>query len=173
MIVTHAFEASVEIAARRLRTMELSHATIDDAAAISELVSSVSRNFIATSLGPGGLSKLLASMDRDATEQRIREGWLHLLAIERHVLVGVIVVKPWTHLYHFFVRDDWRGRGIGRTLFESAEAWALERVGKRLQTVNSSLNAIGIYERLGFESSGPVIDLDGVRYQPMARAAPD
>ena len=149
--------------------MNTRHATIADAAAIADFVSKLAAEHIAPSLTKGGVDKLLTSLNADATQQRIAAGWPHICAIDGDDLVGVVVVKPPTHLYHLFVRTDLQRTGIGRQLFEIAEEWTKKATDDCLATVNSSLNAIPVYTRFAFEADGPVIDTDGVRYQPMVR----
>lgn len=60
-------------------------------------------------------------------------------------------------IYMIAVRDDLRGRGIGRTLMEAlldlADQWLqLSRVGLMAWTTNT--RAIRLYESLGFEAEG-------------------
>lgn len=149
--------------------MNIRDANKTDAPAIADLVCKLSIEHIATSLGDGGLEKLLSSMSTNATEKRIADGWPHLCALDGDKLVGIVVVKPPTHLYHLFVHTDYQRSGIGKNLFTIADDWSTSASGERLATVNSSLNAIKIYECIGFDSNGPIIDSDGVKYQPMTR----
>ena len=140
----------------------------EDAADISRLVSAVTSTHIASTLGDGGLTKLLDSMSIDATLERLADDW-HTGAWLSGALVGVVVVKPATHLFHLFVQTDQQGQGIGATLFAAADEYAQSVTGAPVATVNASLNAIPIYERWGFRSHGAVVDTDGVRFQPMRR----
>ena len=149
--------------------MHTRNSTIADADVIAAFVSAIATEHIGLTLGQGGLSKLLASMNADATRQRIADGWPHIRAFEGDNLVGVVVVKPPTHLYHLFVRSDLHCTGIGTKLLALADEWSVDSTGVRLATVNSSINAVAIYNRFGFDAQGPVIDMDGVRYQPMVR----
>ena len=145
-------------------------ATVDDAHAISRLVSSLTLSHVGPSLGGGGLDKLLDSMDVTSTRKRLNDGWPTFCALQRRELVGVVVIRPPSHLFHLFVRSDVQGCGIGRALFEVADKIANEVAGVPLATVNSSLNAILVYERLGFVPEGPIRDVEGVRFQPMVRS---
>lgn len=149
--------------------MNIRRATIDDASAISEQVSKLTTLYVAPSLSDGGLEKMLASMDVASTLQRIQEDWPHLCAFDGDRLVGVIVVKPPTHLYHLFVHSDFHRTGIARKLFTLADKLVFNRNQCRLATVNASLNAVVVYERFGFAVAGPITQTDGVRYQPMVR----
>lgn len=149
--------------------MTFRKATRDDAATISRFVSKLATQHIAPALTSNGVATLLATMDVDSTRQRISDGWLHLMGFEESRLLGVAVVKPPTHLYHLFVETDFQRSGIGRNLFYLANELTDYEAGKPIQTVNSSLNAVEVYRRLGFVTEGKVVDQDGVRYQPMVR----
>ena len=149
--------------------MHTRYATVTDAAAISAFVSEIAAEHISPSLGDGGIDKLLASMNVDATEQRIADNWPHICALDGDCLTGVVVVKPPTHLYHLFVRTDLQRNGLGTKLLAMADDWCVNKSGIPLATVNSSLNAVHVYRRFGFDTDGPVIDTGGVKHQPMVR----
>ncbi len=149
--------------------MDTRLATETDAGAISAFLSALATEHIAPSLGDGGIEKMLSSMDTTSTRQRIIDGWPHICALDGQELAGVIVVKPPAHLYHLFVRTDLHRTGVGKKLFVIADDWSVSTSGVRLATVNSSLNAIRVYNRLGFDTAGPVVETEGVRHQPMIR----
>lgn len=149
--------------------MTLRDATTNDAPAISALVSDLVRRHIAPSLTDAGLAKLLSSMNEEATRQRIEDGWPHLLKIVDNELAGLIVISPPTHLFHLFVHSSMQRTGVARRLFHAADERVRKNTGERIATVNSSLNAIDVYRRLGFEISGSMVENQGVRFQPMVR----
>jgi GNAT superfamily N-acetyltransferase len=80
-------------------------------------------------------------------------------------LCGMIALRDGSHVQHLFVRDDTRGRGIARQLWEHA----LRLHGDRAYTVNSSETAVPVYTRFGFIGSGPAQTANGVRFVPMQR----
>ena len=149
--------------------MNIYTATISEAPEIAAFVSALSVEHIASSLGDGGIDRLLGSMNFEKTKLRITDGWPHICASENRRLAGIVVVKPPTHLYHLFVRSDLHRKGVGKTLFSLADKWSVETNGKQITTVNSSLNAVQIYRCLGFETDGPVTENNGVRHQSMVR----
>ncbi len=150
--------------------MILRDATLADAAAISELVSAEMRVHIGPLLQESGLQTLLANASIVSTRQRIRDGWLHIVAVDHHdLLAGIIVVRPPSHLYHVFVRSDLHRTGVATKLFTKAEVRVKESCGTGLTTVNSSPNSIAVYERFGFVPNGALQELDGVWFQPMIR----
>lgn len=144
-------------------------AAITDAETISALVSSLAVKHIGPSLGEGGIDVLLAGMGESSTRERIEEGWLHFVAHSGQDLVGVVVVKPPSHLYHLFVQTEFQKKGIGSRLFKHADTQILSATDSPILTVNSSLNAIATYQRFGFVVKGEVCDTNGVRCQAMVR----
>ena len=135
------------------------------------MVSALASEHIAPSLGDGGIEVLLTSLGPEPTRKRILDNWFHLCAFEGDKLIGVVVVRPPSHLYHLFVASDFQKRGIGGQLFAAADAATIANSQSRILTVNSSLNAVPVYERLGFTVDGPVVETNGVRHQPMVRPA--
>jgi GNAT superfamily N-acetyltransferase len=77
-------------------------------------------------------------------------------------LVGMVDVRDRSHVCLFFVDADYRGRGVGRELLAAALGADSSSV-----TVNSSPWAVPVYERLGFVSTGPEIERNGIRAVPM------
>ena len=152
--------------------MNVRNATIKDAHAISLFVSALSAEHIGPSLGKGGLEKLLGSMDEAATKKRMVDGWPHICITHESALLAIAVIKPPTHLYHLFVRTDQQRTGIGTKLLKIVDAWCVDSFGTPIATVNSSLNAVEAYRRFGFNTDGPIIEIDGVRHQPMVRRIP-
>ncbi|QQP87471.1 GNAT family N-acetyltransferase [Skermanella sp. TT6] len=65
-----------------------------------------------------------------------------------------------------YVRDDWRGTGLGRRLCEAALDEARRRgyTGMHLETLPSMAAALGLYRSLGFEPvpPGPAGASDGI-----------
>jgi GNAT superfamily N-acetyltransferase len=79
-------------------------------------------------------------------------------------LAAMIDVRDRSHVCLFFVDARSRGRGIGRQLLESAVG-----ADSPALTVNSSPWAVRVYEHLGFVSTGPEIERNGIRALPMVR----
>ena len=79
------------------------------------------------------------------------------VAVCRQRLLGVIGVRDNTRLLHFFVAESHHGQGIGRQLWNRAREEIVQEVGRLEITVNSSLYAVDIYRRFGFECVGPVL----------------
>lgn len=147
--------------------MQIRDARFEDAAAISELVTECVREQIRPTLSDAGLERLLSEMDAFSIESRLRGEFRFFLAEEAGMLVGVSAVQLPSHLYYLFIRTGFQRRGIGRQLWFHARDWIIGTCGSETITVNSSLNAVSVYERLGFQRTGGIAETNDVRCQPM------
>ncbi len=153
--------------------MKIRLAEKSEAEAISRFVSELAVTHIGPTLQIGALENLLRSMDVDSTITRMSDGFPHWVALEGSAIVGIVVVKPPSHIYHLFVRSDRQRSGIGRRLMNEALWFISDRCGRATVTVNSSLNAVDAYRGFGFRNVGDeVVDGSGVRFQPMSRDLP-
>lgn len=143
-----------------------------DAPSISRFTIDMTREFIAPTLCEEGLEHLLESMHVRETETRIGDGWLHLICSIANEVDGLLVVKPPSHLYHLFVRREFQKQGIARSMLAQANQWTVLHFSKSIETVNSSINSIDVYRRLGFSICDEVVSKNGVLYQPMNRTKP-
>ncbi len=103
--------------------------------------------------GPGGIVMLA----RDAADGRIAAG-VGVRALD----TGVCEMK------RLYVRQPWRGVGLGRRLAELTLSFAADAGYRhmRLDTLPKLTRAIGLYEAMGFEKVPAYYDnpLDGVIY---------
>ncbi len=75
--------------------------------------------------------------------------------------VGFIIVQDYERISHLFVLPESQRRGIGRSLVEAAvQACRAKSPGRTIQ-LNSSSNAAGFYEAMGFRRTGPGLDRPG------------
>ena len=86
-------------------------------------------------------------------------------------LLGMIDVRNASHVCLFFVESEGRGRGVGRALLESAEQHGAGdgATAPFEMSVNSSLWAVPVYERLGFTAVSPVSEINGIKFVPMMK----
>ena len=94
-------------------------------------------------------------------------------------LAGILVIKDKNHLFHFFVKPQWQGRGIGKRLwytyieeYKALNSDKLFRQSFDLVTVNSSDFALQFYQQLGFAMNGERQKKKGVCYTPMTFIVP-
>lgn len=90
-----------------------------------------------------------------------------LVTKDNDTITGVIEVRNNNHISLFFVKNDLKGRGIGRQLFNKAVKTIKANSETTEITVNSSPNSVMIYQKLGFEKVSKERSFKGIRYTPM------
>ena len=75
--------------------------------------------------------------------------------------VGVVVVPEYRKVSHVFVSPACQGRGIGRALIEAALKGCRSKCLHQKVQLNSSTNAAGFYEAMGFRQVGAGKDRPG------------
>lgn len=105
---------------------------------------------------PLGLSLYNEDTDGDAEDDVF-------IAIDNEKVIGCLMIKnKGNHLIklrQMAVDENWQGKGIGKLLMHTAEAFAIENGIKRIE-LHARKNAIGFYERLGYSSYGePFIEV--------------
>lgn len=150
--------------------MKIRPAVIDDAPGISALVSALAREFIVPDFTEDVAKRLLEGMDTASIRTYIASGYRYHVAEEGEEIIGAVGVKENGHLFHLFVSKDFQGRGIARALWETAKGASLAAGNPGRFTVNASLAAVGVYEKLGFVRQSEPVSKSGVVYVPMEMA---
>jgi GNAT superfamily N-acetyltransferase len=141
-------------------------AVVSDAEAISQIVTGLSHYFLADPASPEA-KPFLAGLSPAAYAERIASsGFCHYVADDTAGPCGIIAMRDGSHIYHLFVRSDAHGKGVARALWEHAKALS----GHASFTVNSSLFAVPVYERLGFVAKAPAQTANGLVFVPMSYA---
>lgn len=143
------------------RTLRL--ATPKDAEPISALMHALSDHFLVTPDGPEAAA-FFASTSPDAMRDKIASAdrRCHVVEVDE-VFAGFIVVRDGRYISQFFVAASFQGLGLGRLLWDAARAAGA--CGDF--TVDSSLSAVPVYERLGFRATGPRQQAEGMAFVPM------
>jgi GNAT superfamily N-acetyltransferase len=118
---------------------------------------------VAASMDPQGVQTFEAFAKADAILLRDAAGGLTYVAMECQRMVGVLHVRDGNHIALFFVLPTCQRAGIGGALMRTVDQV------RNLLTVNSSVNAVLAYEKLGFHADGPEQIVDGIRFVPMKR----
>jgi ribosomal protein S18 acetylase RimI-like enzyme len=142
-------------------------ATTQDAAPISELVTALADEFIASEFSSEGAERLLNSLTVESIRKYMQAGYRYFVAACGDELVGVVATRGDSHLYHLFVAVPFQRRGLARQLWQVAQAACIASARTREFTVNSSCHAVAAYERLGFVRQAGPQDLGGVIAIPM------
>ena len=138
-----------------------------DASAISQLISRFTLDFCVNPDGSGA-DLFLQSVSESAELAYLSDPRYHyILAWHGEILAGLIAMRDLSHLFHLFVHPSYQGKKLASKLWRHARqhAIALEHTGSF--TVNSSLNAIPVYQRFGFLAKGEVVEMHGIAFLPM------
>ena len=143
-------------------------ATPDDAARISALIASLARYFLADPDRPQDAAAFFETIAPAAITAAIASGrYRYHLAESAGELAGIVGVRDAGHLYHLMVAEAFHGRGVASALWKVAKQAAVAGGNTGRFTVNSSLNAVPVYERFGFVAAGAVQVQNGIAFVPM------
>jgi ribosomal protein S18 acetylase RimI-like enzyme len=147
--------------------MNIRSATPADARPLAGLIASFQPTL---TLDPSGVGaeQYLASVSEEA-ERRYLESPRYTYFVTEHEgeIVGFIAMRDHTHLFHLFVAAQCQRRGLASGLWCRAREHAVRAAGPGVFTVNSSLNAVAMYERFGFVPSGAEVQAHGIAFLPM------
>ncbi|MFZ1218671.1 MAG: GNAT family N-acetyltransferase [Chthoniobacterales bacterium] len=134
-----------------------------ETAAAATLAREVFDQFVAPHYQADGVAEFHRYASADALSQRHASGHCTYVAERAGELVGMLHLREPRHVAMLFVRSSFQRSGIARALLASAGDASCEF------TVNSSRNAVGAYERLGFRVTGPEQCVHGIRFTPLQR----
>ncbi|MCV2402428.1 GNAT family N-acetyltransferase [Marinomonas sp. C2222] len=143
---------------------EIRVAASGDAKAIQSLVMSLSHFYLEDIEAP--LPKwFLKTLSLDAVIDRLTSSeYQTLVYVEDGIVCGYVSIKSESHLYHLFVCEEHQGKGIARQLWNAITSGS----DVNTYTVRSSLYAVPVYERLGFQRTGEVASKEGICYLAMS-----
>jgi len=142
----------------------------DDADAISALIRSLAHVFTLHPQGVGA-EGFLQTLQPAAIETLLRAP--QFSCFTGHAddeLAGVVAVRDNRHLHYLFVSAAFQGRGFGRLLWEHARQVAVAAGNREGFTVNSTPYALPVYQRFGFQATGPRTEMKGIAFIPMSLA---
>jgi GNAT superfamily N-acetyltransferase len=143
----------------------------EDASAISGLIVSFLKEFTVDPNGTGA-EKFLESVSVEAEKTYILSDHYDYLIVEMEgELAGFIAMQNKTHVFHLFVAPHYQRQGLARALWQRARNAAGEHNVAQVFTVNSSLLAVPVYERFGFERASAPVERNGISFIQMRYAA--
>ena len=132
------------------------------------LVIRIFNEFVAPHYSQEGVDEFLRYVDPEQMSKRASRNHFTLLAEDCDNLVGVIEIRDFNHVSLLFVARDAQRQGIARELLSEALVISQrEKPNLSEVSVHSSPNAVGAYERLGFQAEGPEKNERGIRFIPM------
>ena len=147
--------------------MKVERATVADAPRISALIRELSQPFLVSPSGEGA-EPFFAAIGESAIQGYVSaSNFEYFVAEAQEQLAGVVALRDNSHLFHLFVAEPFQGQGLGSKLWLMVKTRAIQSGNPGKFTVNSSLNALTVYEKFGFVASGSVVQTHGVAFQPM------
>jgi len=142
--------------------------TQDDAAAVLDLVKREFDTFV----GPEFTDEGVAEFEQFARSFILVPSAGHSITVAEHDgrIVGVLGIRDRSHVALFFVDAEHQRAGVGRKLLDNAiESARMANAAVDALSVNSSLWAVSVYERLGFRVVNSEREQNGIRFVPMVR----
>lgn len=147
--------------------MNIRAATADDAQEISALIAGVAHYFTVHPEGEGA-EDFFESIQPSAIAGYIASrDYIYAVAHVENELAGVVAIRDKNQLFHLFVAPRFQRRGIARRLWSYAKASAFRAGNANAFTVYSTPYAVPVYERFGFEATGPRVENHGIAFVPM------
>ncbi|MBP2657034.1 MAG: Histone acetyltransferase HPA2-related acetyltransferase [Firmicutes bacterium] len=136
---------------------------------VANFVWSVFEEFEASGYKKEGINEFKNFILPEKMKVRCESGKIFILCCkDMDEIVGVISIRESSHISLLFVKKEYQRRGIARRLFELAlEKCCTAKPNLQVITVNSSLYAVGIYEKMGFEATDSEQEKDGIIFTPM------
>ena len=150
-----------------MSSFDIREAGLEDANEIGELIGTLAKKFITPEFSSQAREHFLSTNNGKSVAQNMKSGFTYLVATRSQRIAGVVGVKDNSHLFHFFVAEPYQGMGLARRLWEKAMDECKRKGNRGIFTVNSSNNAIGVYEKLGFKRTGSMVEKGGVLFNPM------
>jgi GNAT superfamily N-acetyltransferase len=140
----------------------------EDAGKVYELTKKVFDRFVAHTFEQKGIEEFYEIINPESILRRREENHFALIAEVDKDIVGIIEIKANDHISLLFVDEKFQNKAIARSLIKQSIDLCLENKPDLTEiSVNSSPNAIRIYEKLGFKQTGPEQLFEGIRFIPM------
>ncbi|MFT5519913.1 MAG: GNAT superfamily N-acetyltransferase [Enterobacterales bacterium] len=161
--------------------MKIKQATEDDAKAISSLILETASAQLRNEFSDDGWDLFLKLLNENTQKSLIKsKKFNYLVAVNENVavneIVGVLATKDVNHLFHFFIKPSWQGKGLAKLLWNQAVIEihdALNTKAIKAQnnddsvSVNSSDFALKFYQHLGFVMEAGRQKKNGICYTPL------
>jgi GNAT superfamily N-acetyltransferase len=135
-----------------------------------QLVMECFNEFIAPGYIEEGVAEFSKYVNPHLMQWRLANNHFVLVALDKHVFVGIIEVRNYNHISLLFVKKEYHNRGIGKKLLEMAITKCRQHnKNNAIIEVNSSPFAVPVYEKMGFVKTNTEQIINGIRFIPMTR----
>jgi len=143
-------------------------ASSSDAAAISQLIIPIAKEFVSREYSSEGEARMLDSMSEASIRNYMAQSIEYLVAVVDGKIAGALAIKEQNHIFHLFVNKKSHRQGIAKALWQD---WLEKRINLSGEasdfTVNSSKFAVDFYRELGFIASPCLFEKNGITCYPM------
>jgi predicted GNAT family N-acyltransferase len=145
-------------------------ADINDVENVRALVEEVFLEFVAPDFSEEGVREFMKYLDIAGMRERMESNHFTFVAELEHEIAGMIEIRNCDHISLLYVAKKHQRKGICKCLFALSVEECLKNQPQSAElTVNASLYAEGVYERLGFVRTEPEKTINGIRFIPMKK----
>ncbi|HGZ7401096.1 GNAT family N-acetyltransferase [Vibrio diabolicus] len=137
--------------------------TPEDQQLILALGEAVNEEFVIPYLSSDGQEAMRNARKGDIEQATNTEIYTSIKAVKNGAIVGYVAWRQGNYIAQLYVSSKYQNQGVGRGLITEM----LKRSGASSIELKASVNAVGFYERLGFQSLGTEQVKNGIRYVPM------
>ena len=136
---------------------------------VSKLISSIFDEFVGYNYSEEGNKTFKEYIDPKNLLERYNKKSSRFYAAKcDNEIAGVLEIKNNDHISLFFVKKEFHKKHIGKKLFENyIKIMKQENIITEKITVNSSIYAETIYEKIGFKKTGELQEKNGIKFIPM------
>ena len=92
-----------------------------------------------------------------------------LVALDQGRVIGEISVRKGNYISLLFVDEDYHHQGVGSALMGRMAEHLKNQKSQVFMTVKAAPYAVDFYRKLGFHSTGPEVNIAGIRVTPMEK----
>ena len=138
----------------------------------SKFVWKVFSEFVAPEYPQEGIDTFNEFIQPEELQKMIENEKIFMLGcFDIEKLVGAVAIMDFCHVSLLFVDKEYQRKGIAKALFAKARELCIQKNPELCEmTVNSSIYAVPIYEKLGFTITGEPTTNNGITFVPMERS---
>ncbi|EGQ9065003.1 GNAT family N-acetyltransferase [Vibrio parahaemolyticus] len=135
----------------------------EDQQLILALGETVNEEFVIPFLSLDGQEAMRNARKGDIEQATNTEVYTSIKAIKNDEIIGYVAWRQGNYIAQLYVSSKYQKQGVGRGLITEM----LKRSGASSIELKASVNAVGFYQRLGFQSVDIEQVKNGIRYVPM------
>ena len=142
-------------------------AVAEDAEELSRLIIASQEQYTFHEFSETGRENMRRACSSDALHNYLCRGDIYFVAEAYGSVVGLIGIREHAHVAHNFVVASWHRRGVSTALWTLGREACMAAGNDGIFTLQASTFAIPVYLRWGFEKTGEMEEVGGIRSTPM------